>query len=111
MASSLRPSARKFMEKFLIQRLTRLLWPEWEEDVPTNKLMNDFTVSWETAKTNVLIVELNHHHLHFPIHVPGLKWEKQSEFRYGDYIFCICTESIGIRMVMYLWETDAISVA
>lgn len=53
------PSAGEFMEQLLIQRLIRLLRPHRQENVTTNKLMRNFTVSRQTRESDILLLKLD----------------------------------------------------
>lgn len=67
------PSAGEFVEHFLVQRLVVLLGAHRHEDVTADELVHHFAVAGEAGKDDVLAFELDHHVLHFPVDVPGLK--------------------------------------
>ncbi len=68
------PSSGELVEHLLVERLVRLLAPHREEDVPTNELVHHLAVRGQAVENDVvLVVELDHHVLRLPVHIPGLK--------------------------------------
>ena len=62
------------MEEFLIEDLTAVLASHGQEDVSSNKLMDNFALGGDTLEDNVLsISELDHHVTSLPVHIPGLQ--------------------------------------
>ena len=77
------PSAGQLVEHLLVELLVRLLAPHREEDVAADELMHDLAVGGQAVEDDILvIVQLDHHVLGLPVHIPCLKLNQQktSEF-------------------------------
>jgi len=61
------------MKEFFVKYLTRVFGTKGKENVSANEFMDNFAVGRETTEANILIIQLNHHHLDFPVHVPCLQ--------------------------------------
>ena len=68
------PTSRQFVEELLVELLIPVLGPHREEDVAANELMHDLAVGGQAVEDDILvIVQLDHHVLGLPVHIPGLK--------------------------------------
>ena len=69
-----RPAPSQFMKELLVQYLIAVFAPHWEEDVTSNKFVENFTLSRDTLEDDVLfIAKLNHHVTCLPVDVPSLQ--------------------------------------
>ena len=71
------------MEEIFIEHLAAVFTPHGEEDVATNELVHDLAVGGQAVEDDILvIVQLDHHVLGLPVHIPGLKLNQRetSEF-------------------------------
>jgi hypothetical protein len=68
----LRPAAGQFVEELFVQSLTRVLRPRRQENVPSDELVDHFAIRRRTTEHDVALLELDHHVLHLPVHVPRL---------------------------------------
>lgn len=67
------PPAGQLVEQLLIQRLIRILRSHRHENVAANELVHHLAIRRLTREYYVLVLELDHHALDLPIHVPGLE--------------------------------------
>ena len=77
------PPAGQLVEHLLVELLVGVLAPHGEEDVAPDELVDDLAVGREAAEDDVLVplvVQLDHHVLRLPVHVPGLKKRGASGF-------------------------------
>ena len=68
------------MEHLFVELLVGVLAPHGEEDVAADELVDDLAVGREAAEDDVLVplvVQLDHHVLRLPVHVPGLERKKK----------------------------------
>lgn len=71
----LHPSTREFVEKLFVQRLIGFFRAHRQENVATDELVHHFAISGQAAEDNILLLELHHHVLHLPVHIPSLETE------------------------------------
>ena len=71
-----RPAPSQFMKELLVQYLIAVFASHREEDVTSDKFMENFTLGRDTLEDDVLLVaKLNHHVTCLPVDVPSLKHE------------------------------------
>ena len=64
------------MKELLVQYLIAVFAPHREEDVASNKFMENFALCRDTLEDDVLfIAKLNHHVTCLPVDVPSLKYK------------------------------------
>ncbi len=67
------PPAGQLVEHVGVQLLVGVLGPHGEEDVAADELVDHLAVGGEAVEDDVaLVVELDHHVLRLPVHVPSL---------------------------------------
>jgi hypothetical protein len=77
--TKLHPSTREFVEKLFVQRLIGFFRAHRQENVAADELVHHFAIGRQAAEDNVLLLELHHHVLHLPVHIPSLQTKcKQS---------------------------------
>ena len=67
------------MKKLLVELLISVLGPHREEDVAADELVHDLAVGGEAVEDDIfVVVELDHHVLGLPIHIPRLQMKERS---------------------------------
>lgn len=75
----LRPAAGELVEELFVERLVRLFGSHRQKDVAADELVHHFAIGRQAVEDDVLLFELHHHVLHFPVDVPRLQLNKKFE--------------------------------